>query len=120
MILAQLNFSAQVVIKQKSSDVKNVEWLHLNTPVQNVDLSVPTKLKEDTKKMASVIVTMKIMPVSPDVDLAKVEEDSMKEIANFCGETESKKEIEPVAFGLKALKLQKRYQLPLQQLRASL
>ena len=55
--------------------------------------------------MANVIVTVKIMPISPDVDLAKIEEEAKKEIVSFAGEGETKTEIEPVAFGLKAVKI---------------
>jgi elongation factor 1-beta len=55
--------------------------------------------------MANAIATVKIMPESPEVDLAKVEEEAKKLIADFAGEGETKSEIEPVAFGLKALKI---------------
>jgi len=55
--------------------------------------------------MAKVIVTMKIMPTSPDVDLTGIEEKTISIIKEFTGETETKTEIEPIAFGLKALKI---------------
>lgn len=55
--------------------------------------------------MANVIVTVKIMPQSPEIDLAKVEEEAKKLIADFAGEGETKSSEEPVAFGLKALKI---------------
>jgi elongation factor 1-beta len=55
--------------------------------------------------MASVVVTLKIMPKSPDVDLKAVEEKIKSEIVAFAGEGETKTEVEPVAFGLKALKI---------------
>ncbi len=55
--------------------------------------------------MANVIATVKIMPESPEVNLAKIEEEAKKIIADFAGEGETKTEIEPVAFGLKALKI---------------
>ncbi len=45
------------------------------------------------------------MPTSPDTDLGKIEEESKKLIIDFAGEGEIKAEQEPVAFGLKALKL---------------
>jgi elongation factor 1-beta len=54
--------------------------------------------------MADVIITFTIMPESPDVDLAVVEEKAIGLIKEFGGEV-GKKEVEPVAFGLKALKL---------------
>jgi len=55
--------------------------------------------------MTNAIITVKIMPDSPEVDLAKVEEKAKKVIAEFAGEGETKTEIEPVAFGLKAVKI---------------
>ncbi len=45
------------------------------------------------------------MPKSPEVDLNSVEEQVKKQIQEFTGETESKTEQEPIAFGLKALKM---------------
>jgi len=56
-------------------------------------------------RMANVIVTLKIMPESPDVELADLESKAKEEIADFTGETETKVEIEPIAFGLKALNI---------------
>ena len=56
-------------------------------------------------KMADVVITLKIMPKSIDVDLDKLENEVVKEIKKFTGETQFKKEVEPVAFGLKALKI---------------
>ncbi len=55
--------------------------------------------------MANVIITVKIMPESPESDLAKVEEEAKKLIADFAGEGETKTSIEPVAFGLKAVNI---------------
>lgn len=54
--------------------------------------------------MASVIITLKIMPSSPKEDLAKIENESKKLIEKFGGK-HYKTEIEPVAFGLKAIKI---------------
>lgn len=54
--------------------------------------------------MAKVIVTLKIMPESPETDLAALQEKAEKEITGFDG-TVGKVEIEPIAFGLKALKI---------------
>ena len=54
--------------------------------------------------MAQVIVTFKIMPISPEVDLEKIKDQATKMIKEFGGEV-GKVEIEPVAFGLEALKL---------------
>ncbi|MCC7574180.1 elongation factor 1-beta [Candidatus Woesearchaeota archaeon] len=55
--------------------------------------------------MANAIVTVKIMPESPEVDLASLTEEVKKKIADFAGEGDTREEIEPVAFGLKALKI---------------
>ncbi len=61
-------------------------------------------LKVQTK-MANVILTLKIMPESPSVDLASLQDSINKEINAFTGETETKAETEDVAFGIKALKI---------------
>ncbi len=55
--------------------------------------------------MAKVVVTIKIMPESPETDLREIEKDSKYYIQRFVGETEFKVEEEDVAFGLKALKI---------------
>ncbi len=55
--------------------------------------------------MAKAIVTLKIMPDSPEVDMAALEKKVLVEIKSFCNEDEHKTEIEPIAFGLKALKI---------------
>ncbi|MEK6906954.1 MAG: elongation factor 1-beta [Nanoarchaeota archaeon] len=55
--------------------------------------------------MASVIITLRIMPESLESDLISLEKKVLNEIIKFAGKTEVKKEIEPVAFGLKALKI---------------
>ncbi len=56
-------------------------------------------------KMGSAVVTLKVMPASPDVDLDALETKIKEKIVSFAGEGETKTEIEPVAFGLKALKI---------------
>lgn len=53
--------------------------------------------------MADVVVTVKIMPVSPEIDLEALKVKAT-EIINKYGEV-GKDEIEPIAFGLSALKL---------------
>lgn len=55
--------------------------------------------------MAKVIATLKIMPESPDVNLDAVQEKVLLKINDFAGETETKIDIEPIAFGLKALNI---------------
>ena len=52
--------------------------------------------------MAQVIVTIKLMPSSPKVDLKNIEEKAVKEITSFGGKI-GKIEYEPIAFGLKAV-----------------
>lgn len=54
-------------------------------------------------EMASVVVTLRIMPQSPSVDLSKIESEAKKEIIDFCSSKEFKTQIVPIAFGLKAL-----------------
>jgi elongation factor 1-beta len=55
--------------------------------------------------MANVVVTIKIMPESPESDLSKIEESAKKKIVKFAGQGHMKVEHEPIAFGLKALKI---------------
>ena len=55
--------------------------------------------------MGTAIVTVKIMPESPEVDLTALEEKVKVMIKDFAGEGDTKTEIEPIAFGLKALKV---------------
>ena len=54
--------------------------------------------------MADVIITLKIMPASPEVDLGKIEEVAKEKIKAFEGEVGKSEQI-PVAFGLKSLNL---------------
>lgn len=54
--------------------------------------------------MARAVATLKVMPSSPEVDLHKLELKIKEIIYKFAKEqTETKVEIEPIAFGLKAL-----------------
>ncbi len=56
--------------------------------------------------MAQAIVTLKIMPESPDVDLDAVQKTAEEKVDSFVGEAAEKRfAVEPVAFGLKALKI---------------
>ena len=54
--------------------------------------------------MADVIITLKIMPESPDVNLGAIGSEISKLVDDFGGEV-GKTEEEPVAFGIKALKV---------------
>lgn len=60
---------------------------------------------KDPIKMAQIVVTLKIMPESPDVDLDKIEKESKTKIQAFSDNEEMKSEQEPIAFGLIALKI---------------
>jgi len=55
--------------------------------------------------MAQVVVTLKIMPKSPEVDLGNIEGEAKTKIIDFSQTKEIKTEQEPIAFGLKALKI---------------
>jgi len=55
--------------------------------------------------MANAIVTIKIMPESPDIDLDNLKIIIKEKIVKFYGEGETRDEIEPIAFGLKAIKI---------------
>ena len=55
--------------------------------------------------MASVVITLRIMPQNPNVELSKIEAEAKKEIVDFCHSKEFKTQIEPIAFGLKALNI---------------
>jgi elongation factor 1-beta len=52
--------------------------------------------------MAQVVITLRIMPESPEIDLKKLETEAKKAITAF-GADVGKVEISPVAFGLKAI-----------------
>ncbi len=53
--------------------------------------------------MADVVVTMKIMQASPDVDLEKIDDMVKAIIEEHVGKGAYKSQQEPVAFGIKAL-----------------
>lgn len=55
--------------------------------------------------MAQVVVTLKIMPKSPEVDLNNIETQAKAKIIDFSQSKEMKTEQEPIAFGLKAIKI---------------
>ena len=55
--------------------------------------------------MAKVVVTFRIMPQNTDVDLSILETEAKKEIFDFCASTEFRTNVEPIAFGLKALSI---------------
>lgn len=55
--------------------------------------------------MARAIVTLQIMPDSPNDDLKRIETCALAEIKKFAGDGETKITIEPVAFGLSAINI---------------
>jgi elongation factor 1-beta len=56
--------------------------------------------------MAQAVVTIKIMPESPSEDLGAIRVEAEKAINAFVGENGEKRAVEePIAFGLKALKI---------------
>ena len=55
--------------------------------------------------MAKAIITLKVMPDSPDVDLEALQKQALEMIAEFSGNDETKVTTEPVAFGLKAINI---------------
>ena len=60
---------------------------------------------KDLIKMTQVVITIKIMPISPETNLDTLEIKVLDKIKIFTGETQTKKLIEPIAFGLKALNI---------------
>lgn len=55
--------------------------------------------------MANVVVTLRIMPQNSEIDLNELESQAKKKIVEFCSSKEFKTNIEPIAFGLKALNI---------------
>ena len=55
--------------------------------------------------MASVVVSLRIMPSDISIDLSKIESEVKHEIVKFCNSKEFKTTIQPIAFGLKALNI---------------
>ena len=53
--------------------------------------------------MGTAVVTLKIMPESPETDLEKIKEATAHIVREFAGERDTKVEEEPIAFGLKAV-----------------
>jgi len=94
--MVQLNLIAQIAEKLELFDVENAEIKQLNTNVLNVG-------SKGLIKMGLAVVTVRIMPASPDVDLNALEIRAKEEIVKFAGEGETRTKIEPVAFGLNSL-----------------
>ena len=94
--------NAQAAATQRSSAAPTAGRLHQSMSVRRATSSVRTE--EGDYTMASVIITLKIMPESPDTDLSVLEVAATKHISAFGGEV-GRVEKEPIAFGLVALKL---------------
>ena len=55
--------------------------------------------------MAQVVITLRIMPKDTEVGLEELESKAKKEIVDFCSSKEFKTQVQPIAFGLKALNI---------------
>ena len=55
--------------------------------------------------MANAVVTIKIMPESPETNLEELEANAKAKILEFSGNEQYKCEVKPVAFGLKSLNI---------------
>jgi translation elongation factor aEF-1 beta len=53
--------------------------------------------------MGTAIITLKIMPDSPDADLRQIENKALEVITSFSDERQKKVDVQPVAFGLKSI-----------------
>ncbi|MFH1649286.1 MAG: elongation factor 1-beta [Candidatus Woesearchaeota archaeon] len=53
--------------------------------------------------MGNAIVTMRIMPENPDIELKPVEELALEKIKAFGAKGQMKTDVKPIAFGLKAI-----------------
>ena len=53
--------------------------------------------------MANVVITFRIMPESPEEDLARIEKEAKQKIQAYAGKGDTKTTITPLAFGLKSI-----------------
>ncbi|MEM4260679.1 MAG: elongation factor 1-beta [Candidatus Woesearchaeota archaeon] len=53
--------------------------------------------------MANVVITIKVMPENPELDIAELQEQVLQKVKEHGAHGDTKVNIEPVAFGLKAL-----------------
>ena len=96
--VALLVLSVLIAVSKKLSDVFIAGKQQQNISALNASLKVLIK-------MAQVVVTLKIMPKSPEVDLNNIETQAKAKIIDFSQSKEMKTEQEPVSFGLNALKM---------------
>ena len=55
--------------------------------------------------MGTAIVTLRIMPESPSIDLKKIEHEALKLIVEFSDDRPKKTDVQPVAFGLQSVNI---------------
>ena len=55
--------------------------------------------------MGNAVCTLRIMPTSPDVDLAILEKEALSAVKVFNGGKDTKVDVQPIAFGLKAVNI---------------
>lgn len=60
-------------------------------------------LKDQIRKMAKAVVTIRIMPTSTEIDLEKLKVKVTHEVREFAGEGDTRITIEPIAFGLSCI-----------------
>jgi translation elongation factor aEF-1 beta len=102
MIRVPSPFPAQIVERQSSSVREASARMWSSIPVQ----SAASLDQTEVERMGKVIITFKIMPQNPEVNLETVQKTAEEKIDAFVGETAEKKvAIEPVAFGLKSLNI---------------
>ena len=94
---ALLDSCARTAANMRLSGACTVDRLHPNTSARIVISQAPTN-------MANIIVTLRIMPESPDSNLKAIEQNVSKLVKEFGGEV-GKVEEKPVAYGLKALNI---------------
>ena len=68
-------------------------------------MSVILVISKVPTKMARIVVTMRIMPTSPEADLGHIQEETKKHISSFASTATFKVEQKEVAFGLKAVQI---------------
>ncbi|MGM5483555.1 MAG: elongation factor 1-beta [Nanobdellota archaeon] len=61
--------------------------------------------------MANAVVTFKIMPDSPEIDLEKIKEKALEMVKEKGAKGQIQAKIEPVAFGLKQLLIMAMYEV---------
>ncbi|MGV8086008.1 MAG: elongation factor 1-beta [Candidatus Woesearchaeota archaeon] len=55
--------------------------------------------------MGTAIVTLRIMPESPSIDLKHIEHEALKLICEFSDDRPKKTDVQPVAFGLQSVNI---------------